>query len=253
MIRTISRGNTRIPTLTRLWSTVGATLCEPRKVASGNGSLMEFESENLTETLSSIQLEDPSVFDIVLLNESPRSSTMRPEPTQDRPGNSDSGDFPCRADSLRPHSRTGSRPNRKRASTVGFTLLETLIAFLISTIGVNVIYNSLHNVGRNSLDTMNRQGAASAMESAHEAVKRINNVSDWIRLDTSWIDIEQGVPFRVEVTGAPVDSNSTTSNCVKPGAASLLLAKINYRVVRNTTDPNLSRDSLVASTILSQQ
>lgn len=254
MLRPTNPATTRLPTLSPNWTTVGFTLSERRRPAAvGNGSLMDLDLEVTSGSFQAMDLEDPSFFDSVLLNDSPRSSTMTQERLQENPGKSHSGDSTCIAEHSPKLSRIGSRTNRKTSAARGFTLMETLIAFLVSTIGVNVIYNSLNNVGRNSLDTMNRQGAASALESAHEAVKRINSVSEWIRLDTSWVDLQQGVPYRVHVTGAPVDSNSTTASCVKPGPSSLMLAKVTYSVSRNAEDQIPSHDSLVASTVLSQQ
>ena len=215
-------------------------------------------SFNPTETDSPLDAEivdglEAGCVDLaaMALNVASGNSAMVDGSDRGMPGVLDSGESSCPNLGL-PPAVSGDRPWNRRKASLGFTLLETLIAFLLSSIGVSILYGSLNGVGKNSLDAMNRQGGAAVVESAHESVKRINNVSQWIRLDTTWTESQQNVDFRVHAVGSAVDSNTTTANCAKPGAASRLLAKVTYSVSRAATG-TLARDSFTVVTMLSQQ
>ena len=115
----------------------------------------------------------------------------------------------------------------------GFSLLEVLIALVISAISISIIYSSLRYTGTNSRDSRNRQMEAGALESGLEGISRYTDIAHLQTLDSSWTDASQGAPVSVTAKGSHPPP-SALSDCADSVAAKAYLAQIQLKAWRTS-------------------
>ena len=115
----------------------------------------------------------------------------------------------------------------------GFTLLEVLVAVVISAIAISVTYASLGYAGTNSLDSRNRQMEAGAMESGLEGISRYTSIARLQTLDSSWTDASQGVGISLTAKGS-IPPPTALQDCADSSAAKAFIAQIQMKAWRTS-------------------
>jgi prepilin-type N-terminal cleavage/methylation domain-containing protein len=128
----------------------------------------------------------------------------------------------------------------------GFTLLEVLIAMVISAIGISIVYSSLHYSNTNGRDSKNRQMEAGAVESGLEGISRYTSIAHLQTLDSSWTDNGQGSPVSVTAVGS-VPTPSQLAACADSSAAKAFLAQIQLQAWRTS---GIGNDTLKVTTFM---
>jgi prepilin-type N-terminal cleavage/methylation domain-containing protein len=134
-----------------------------------------------------------------------------------------------------------------KLSRRGFTVIEALIAMVISAIGISMLFGSLQNVNRNRSDGRTKQIEASSVESAIEMIRRENSSKKRRLMDTTYIDRSQGQGVTVKIKGTMPD-RAVVVNCILPDLALQSLAQMEITAYRSTA--GISKDTLKLTTLM---
>jgi len=128
----------------------------------------------------------------------------------------------------------------------GFTLLEVLMAMVISSIGISVTYACLKYSGTNGRDSRNRQMEAGALESGLEGISRYTSIAALQGLDSSWTDASQGSTISLTAKGS-IPPPTALKDCADSVAAKAFLAQIQLKAWRTS---GIGADTLSVTTLL---
>ena len=128
----------------------------------------------------------------------------------------------------------------------GFTLLEVLMAMVIASIGISIIYAALKSSGSNGNDSHNRQVEAGALESGLEGISRYSSIASLQGLDSSWTDVSQGPSVSLVAKGS-IPPPSVLKDCADSVAAKAFLAQIQLKAWRTS---GIGKDTLSVTTII---